>query len=231
MSQPAQTPLNLLPIDVELADALAIWKKDIFLNFNCHHLATIQSFDSLTQTAKATINYKKTFYTNDGSGNNVPIQVAYPILADCPVITMAGGSTAITFPIAAGDECLVLFNDRDIDNWYLSGSNNTGILNTSRLHSFADGLILIGPRSLPNVVSNYSTTHAVIRNDAGAQVGVNGSAATALISNNSTTLGQQLQNLITAIQAITVTVDGTPTPINNIASFTSIASALVGLLE
>lgn len=213
-----------------LKSLLETYKTDTAVTINCHHIGTIQTFDSATQTATASINYTKTYFEYDQKTNsNKPIQINYPLLMMCPVICLGGGSTALTFPIESGDECLILFNDRSIDNWFQSGQ--IGPINSPRVHSISDGLILVGLRNSQSVLEDYNTTHAVIRNDAGAQVGVNSATAKVLVGNNSTTLNAQLQSLITAIQAITVTVDGSPTPINNIASFTPIASALGGLLE
>lgn len=44
-----------------------------------------------------------------------------PILPDVPVVFPGGGGFALTFPVAAGDECLVVFASRCIDAWWQSG--------------------------------------------------------------------------------------------------------------
>ena len=90
-----------------------------------------------------------------------PKLVDYPFLADCPVIALGGGNGALTFPITTGDDCLVFFNDRDIDSWF-SGSS-TSAPATLRLHSFSDGIILVGLRSLNNVLVNYSGSNVELR--------------------------------------------------------------------
>ena len=146
----------------DLQDVLNLLKRDILLNLNSHHIGKIQSFDSTTQTAKATIVYKKVFSKRNaltGIYNNELID--YPILLDCPVIFLGGGLASLTFPITAGDECLVLFNDRDIDNWYKGGSG-TGPA-TARLHSMADGLIIVGVRSLATALTGFDTDSVTLR--------------------------------------------------------------------
>lgn len=150
------------PNDPDLADALNLLQKQIFLNLNCHHVATIQEFDALTQRAKATINYTKTYFRPiSGATTTETVQVSYPVLVDCPVIVLGGGQGSIQFPITKGDECLALFNDRDIDNW-LQGTT-TQPVNSGRLHSFADAILLVGVRSLPNVLTSYPTDHVAVK--------------------------------------------------------------------
>ncbi len=152
-----QVPHNQIPNDPELADLLQLAKKLTLLELNCHHIATIQSFDTAAQTAKATVNYKRTYFEPDPlSGEYMPKQVDYAILVDCPVIFLGGGNAALTFPVAAGDECLVFFNDRDIDNWF-SGSSSSSLA-TPRLHSYADAILLVGIRSLARVLPEFSST-------------------------------------------------------------------------
>lgn len=154
-------PQNLVPNEPELKDLLDLVRKDIFLGLNCHAIGTITAFDPVKQLASATINYKKTYSRPDATGVYGPVLVDYPQLADCPVMVLGGGGTAITFPIAVGDECFVMFNDRDFDNW-LKGSSSSGVA-TTRLHSFSDGVIFVGVRSLANVIQGYDPENPQIQ--------------------------------------------------------------------
>jgi hypothetical protein len=52
-------------------------------------------------------------------------------------------------PIQSGDTCLVLFCDRDLDNWFESGQITT--LNSNRVHDLSDGVALVGIRHKQNV--------------------------------------------------------------------------------
>ncbi len=188
-------PLNLVPVNPSLRDLLELLKKDILLSLSCHHIGTIESFDAAKQTATASINYTKTFYQfQPATQQYVPVQLDYPALIDCPVIILGGADAGLTMPIAKGDECLILFNDRDIDNWFSGASN--GPVATSRLHSFSDGLILVGLNSLANSFNNYDTARAVLRNG-NALVGVGTSLVK--IANNTTTLLNLMKGFIDAI--------------------------------
>lgn len=221
---------NVYPDHPDLDDLFALFRQNLLIDMNCHHIGTVQSFNAATQTASATINYKKTFFQlNENTGTYTPYLMDYPLLMDCPCIVMGGGKASLTFPIAKGDECLVLFNDRSIDNWFQSGGG--GGVSSSRLHSFSDGLILVGIRSSPNVLSGYDGTRAVLKNDQ-AMVGVGPSHIK--IANNITTLNTLLQSLITQIQLITVTTTTTGNPTGvplNAAAIAAIGVQISGLLE
>lgn len=224
-----------------LSDLLDLMKKDIFLNINCHHVAQIQSFDKDTQTVQATIMYKKTYFQKVSDGTYQPILKDYPILIDVPVIVLKGGAAHLQMPIAQGDECLILFNDRDIDNWFQTGQVKPNA--SSRLHSFSDGFALIGVSSSPKAIADWDMTRASL-NYGTTSVGV--SATKIRIKNEATTLNTQLQALLTqlqslttAISAITVVTGGVTStiPVNAVAitaigtQIGNIATQIGGLLE
>ena len=74
-----------------------------------------------------------------------------PILPDVPVVFPGGGGFALTFPVAAGDECLVVFASRCIDAWWQSGG--VGEPMEPRMHDLSDGFALVGVRSQPHRLS------------------------------------------------------------------------------
>jgi hypothetical protein len=249
-------PNSQIPTDVSLADAFNLVKKDVMLNLNCHHIGTVQSFNSTKQTATATINYKKTFFQlNATTGLYNPVLFDYPMLIDAPVIFLGGslGQYGLTFPVVQGDECLILFNDRDIDNWFTGGGG--GAVATPRLHSFADGIILVGLRSLGNVLQNFDTAHAALRGSKDGKTMVGVGATLVRIANSQYTLNgllktliSNINDLVTAVGNITVgpgtfsnggglVTGASGTPINaaaisNVASeLSNTASQIAGLLE
>jgi len=167
---------NIVPNEPSLRDVLNLLKKEINLDLNSHHVGTIQSFNPLTQTAQITINYKKTIFKYDAvTQGNVPTLLDYPTGLDFPVIFLGGGSSSLTFPVQKGDECLVFFNDRDLDNWF-QGGGSTAANATGRLHSFSDGIALVGLRSLSNVLTQFDGDRAVFQAGPNAKVAVSDSA-------------------------------------------------------
>ena len=165
-------------------------------------------------TVTATVNYTKTtFELNQVSGLYSAVQVSYPLLIDCPIIVIGGGTAHATFPITKGDECLLLFNDRDIDNWYSTGQ--VGPLASSRLHGFADAFALVGVKSTPNLLTGYDTVRAIFT-DGVIKVGINPSNHKATITNGTYTLNGVLQNILTQLQNLAnacalITVSGVTT--------------------
>lgn len=92
--------------------------------------------------------------------------VNYPLLLDVPIVFPSAHGFIITFPLAAGDEVLVIFASRCIDSWWQSGGYNNRPVEL-RMHDLSDGFALPGPKSVPNVVGSISTTGLQIRNNAG----------------------------------------------------------------
>lgn len=127
-----------------LASLLELHRKGTMRQINCHQVGEIVSFNPSTQTAEVKV--KMSFVYNGEIKE-------YPLLLDCPCIVLAGGQGALTMPISAGDSCLVLFNDRDMDNWYSGGQ--TMPPRTDRLHDFSDAIALVGLRNKQNQLSGY----------------------------------------------------------------------------
>ncbi len=229
MAEPRITQNRTTITDPSLADLLKEQGRQLMLNMNCHALATIQSFNSDTQTVTATINYKRSMQRRATDGTYGIVYIDYPILLDVPVIILSGGAFQLTFPIAAGDTCMILFNDRDMDNWLESGQ--IGPVASPRLHSFADGVALIGLRPSSSPIANYDATRAKLFNG-DTMVGV--SAEKVKIANTLYTLNGLLQDLLTQIQAITVTCAAPASPSStpiNAAAISAIATQIGNLLE
>lgn len=95
----------------------------------------------------------------DGKGNWSWVNP--PLLIDCPLHFPRGGGWTLTFPIAAGDECLVVFSSRCIDAWWQSGGIQ--VQAELRMHDLSDGFAFAGFNSVPNVTPNISTDSVELR--------------------------------------------------------------------
>lgn len=92
-------------------------------------------------------------------------ELQMPMLLDCPVVFPGGGGCTLTFPIASGDEALVVFASRCIDGWWqLGGVQSQAEL---RMHDLSDGFALVGVRSQPRKFS-VSASRAQLRSDDGS---------------------------------------------------------------
>lgn len=145
-----------------LPDVLAAHKKDFLLSTNCHAIGIVESFDSSKQTVTARVAYQRTISRPQADGTYKDTPTPYPVLVDCPVVVLKGGNAALTMPIEAGDTCLILFNDRDIDHWFATGQETPP--NTARLHAFTDAFALVGISHSLNAIKNYDNTRAGIQN-------------------------------------------------------------------
>ncbi|MBJ9732508.1 Gp138 family membrane-puncturing spike protein [Burkholderia cenocepacia] len=123
---------------------------------------TVESLDPTAMTVSVQLGTKDSIRNEDGTISTSP----FPLLTDCPVVWQGGGGVTATFPIAAGDECLVVFASRCIDAWWQSGGVQEQA--ESRTHSLADGFALVGVRSRPRALPGISATSAQLRSDDGA---------------------------------------------------------------
>jgi hypothetical protein len=83
------------------------------------------------------------------------------------VVVAGGGGWLQTFPIQAGDECFVIFNDNALDAWRQSGGANNVQLPPLRRHNFADGVAIFRPHSAAVPIPDYNTSSAELRNLSG----------------------------------------------------------------
>ncbi|MEP8723501.1 Gp138 family membrane-puncturing spike protein, partial [Enterobacter kobei] len=99
----------------------------------------------------------------DNDGNRVTKN--YPLLVDVPVIFPRGGGCTLTFPVKAGDECLVIFADRCIDFWWQNGGVQEPV--DDRVHDLSDAFCIVGPQSQAQKISGISTSAVELRSDDG----------------------------------------------------------------
>lgn len=145
---------NVIPSTPQLADVINYALKGLKTSMSCMHIGTIESFDGLTQTATVSVNYTKTkLVFNTGTNTSVE-PVEFPNIEGCPVFIYGGGGGSLRMPISSGDECLILFNDRDMSNWWGTGDNNSPPA-TPRSHAYSDAVVLVGVNSLPNILASY----------------------------------------------------------------------------
>ncbi len=178
--------------DVDLAFTLEAQQDSTKYSLNCHQLGSIVSYDSSNQTCEIELGVLRLL--PNGS------EIKYPLLLDVPVIILSGGGASLTFPIEAGDKCLVLFNDRDIDIFL--EEDRVALPNSPRAHDYSDGIALVGLRS----VSEREAT-----NEDAAQLHTKDKKVAIL--NNEQSLLTLIEGLIDLTKAITVgggtPVDGT----------------------
>lgn len=123
--------------------------------------AIIQSFDDVRLTCTAQPAIKALVRAKDGSTS----WVALPLLVDVPVCFPRGGGCTLTFPIAQGDEALIVFSSRCIDAWWQSGG--VQVQSELRMHDLSDGFAIPGPFSQATKISGFSTSTTQLRSNDG----------------------------------------------------------------
>jgi len=232
---PPAIPAPNITANPDLATLLQAVQDNVARNINCHAVGTIQSFKQSTgpdgnpngfYVVTAKINYSRTYFVQtDLNSAQTAKNVDYPLLVDCPAIILGGGSTYLQFPISPGDQCLILFNDRDLNNLFAGAKS--GPVASARTHSLADGIALVGFSHVPS----FDMSHALLSNG-NAQVGVPASSggAQVRIANNSNTLGNLLITLTTDLINAFGPLGTTP---NNpaVLALTTFLTSITSLLE
>tara|TARA_R110000744_G_scaffold20470_1_gene53728 strand:- start:2966 stop:3682 length:717 start_codon:yes stop_codon:yes gene_type:complete len=124
----------------------------------------IETFDAEKQLATIQPAIKRIFITRDGE-KEILTPSDLPLLINVPIIFPRGGGFSLTFPVKKGDECLISFCERSIDNWHNTGKIQ--IPGARRFHSLSDATAFVGLSSLVNKIPNYDDTNTQLKSDDG----------------------------------------------------------------
>lgn len=176
-----QGPIN--PPD--LRSVLDQSKNTAFSSINCCQVGIIRSVSGSPYKATIELVNSRAVYNASPVGTAIPADpniIKYPLLVDVPLFYLFGGGAYFVMPVEAGDPCIVLFNDRDLDPWFTNGTQGSPP-QSSRMHSLADGIALVGIRPAVQPPDNVPTDgqHMAIGNDSGTLIAAFNSLFTALI--------------------------------------------------
>lgn len=211
---PPNTSKSIL--DPNLADAMRALKLDIFRSLNCVKIGQIVSFNSAKKTAQVQILFKRQLPNGTSVSN--------PVLVDVPVFTMQGGGAALQLPIAAGDQCVVLFSDRNLDAWYQNGAEAVPM--TSRAHDLSDGIALVGVNALTSLLAANPALEVRLSYQ-GALVGLKGGKVA--IQNQTESLAMLMTTLLTTLAGLT-DANNVPLSAASIAALTALIVQFNALL-
>ena len=128
-------------IDPDLTYAMSIFGNSIQYDLNCHRVGKIVKFnpDDLTCDVEL-LELKPTQSRLD----------KYALIQGLPLLVSGGIDTNLTVGDVTGAECLVHFNDRDIDSWFDTGESY--MPNSKRMHDFSDGFVSLRPHNKNDVI-------------------------------------------------------------------------------
>ena len=138
---------HMMHLSPEEREAL---KQEIFSSLHCALPGTVISFDPAAQTAEIQPEVRV------GS-------LLFPVLPDVPVFFPGTREEAITWPVSAGDECLLILADVDIDAWFESGE--ASVPRSARKHSLSDAFAFVGFRSRPNALADFPEQASLFPHD------------------------------------------------------------------
>nr|DAJ74735.1 MAG TPA: baseplate protein [Caudoviricetes sp.] len=216
----------------------------IMSRLNCHNIGRILEFDSKTQTCTVELMQVKQF--------NEMAYIPAPI-TQVPLIMLGAGGGHITMPNPVGTICLLLFLDRNIDNFLETGERY--VPETARMHDFTDCVALTTFKTLANPLEEYDEKAVTIINEEIIEEIKNQSyikvysnsvqvktsqgdttGGTIIVSdkismkNTSQNLADLMQNFLEACENITTVNGGTLTPASK-QLFTNLKSQFEELLQ
>lgn len=117
----------------------------------------VQSFDA----EKCTVEVQPAVQAQTQDKNQNWQNVNLPVLPDVPVLFFGTAAFALTLPVAAGDEGLLVFGSRCIDAWWQQGGVQPQAEN--RMHDLSDAFFIPAPMSQQKKFSDISTTEPQLR--------------------------------------------------------------------
>lgn len=129
---------------INFNETLNLQQNAIMARLNCHNIGRILEFDPTTQLCTVELMQIKQF--GDQAYTPAPI-------TQVPLIMLGAGNAHITMPNPVGTTCLLLFLDRNMDNFMETGEQY--MPDTARMHDFTDCVALTTFKTLVNPIQNY----------------------------------------------------------------------------
>lgn len=118
-------------------------------------VGVIESYDADTCTASVQPLVMRVVQTENGLQT-----VRQSVVDDAPVAFLGGGDGRLTFPIARGDECILLAASRSLDRWSAFGGEVDP--QDRRHHHITDSIVLVTPKLSPSANSPAHATATVL---------------------------------------------------------------------
>lgn len=213
---------NLLSTNINLGHVLDSLRDNINYNLNCVKVAIVESFDKDNLTVCCRVANKRLRRIKDDGSQ---VLQDYPLIY-AKVHYFGWGDIGATFPIEQGMEGILLFNDRELETWFLTGQSGT--LAYDRCHNMSDAIFICGIHSIPNMIQIaeaclnlfYKGTDIKLKEDS---IEINGNTIltgnltqTGNLTSSGTVTGSNLVDTSGATGTFTTVDDKTVTVVNGI---------------
>lgn len=131
----------------------------------------VLSYDATHQSAMVRPMLQARAQDPAGTGDWLP--VALPDLPGVPVVFAGAGGARLTFPVATGDPCWLVFCDRSLDNWKSTTLGQVPVDPVAESqHAIADAVAFVGGRPFASPWAVAPTDRVTLGYDAGEQIEV-----------------------------------------------------------
>ena len=144
-------------------------KSDVMFNLRCCIPCIVQSYDP----EKGTVECQPAIREKIINQNEENEYRNLPLLLNVPVVFPSNSEYSVTFPLEKGDECLVLFSDLSIDNFWEKGNVQNPI--EDRRHDLSDGIAIPCNMSL---TKERRTGNGLLLSSSGSSILISGSEIT-----------------------------------------------------
>lgn len=141
-----------------LMGVLKVLKENIFDTMCCVKIGYIDSYDYDTRVSRVVIYNKRVVGLNDKGEH---ILEDYPPLY-CKTLFLGGGNNGMNWNIEQGDECIVFFNDTEIETPWISGQVSD--IKYGRQHNYTDAICLTGFTTLPKATPTDTNLNLYSKN-------------------------------------------------------------------
>ena len=126
----------------------------------------IESYDATKGLVSVLPLIKRRYVVDNAEGEHVEQIEEYPVIPNVPIAWPRGGGFVLTFPLAVGDPCWLMFSERSLDK-YLDSDGATGVdPEDARHHHLSDAVCYPGMQTPGDPVSGASATAVSLRNAA-----------------------------------------------------------------
>lgn len=193
---------GLTVVEPKLEDNFNVFARKLKIDLNCVKIGTIQNIDYATMTATIQILFQKKM--RDGTYKSIQP------LSNVPLVTLQGGGFSLEFPIAVGDTALVLFADRNIDNWFQGGGEMPSA--DGRLHALSDAIAIVGLNAAakPLTPAPSSSEVRLVDKAGTTKIGMTGGKVT-IAGASGQTLLTTLTDLTTAVKDLIIKLNSLTT--------------------
>ena len=212
----------------EMSDVVRCIVDEMLFNVNVCLPAKIVTYYPKTQTADVQIQLLKKY--SDMTTEPHPVLPGVPVKHP----RANAGAAFIHMPLVNGDDVLLVFSQRSLDNWKQTGGMSDP--DDYRKHDFSDAFALVGG-SAPAVPFSVSDTNAIMIVNGTSVLKVNANG-TFVATNGSNELVNLLVQLATNLQTLSQTLSTDtvntifgPTPLNSFSEYSTLATQFQTLVN